>query len=101
MAMACSKIVAEALTITGSIGVISGKFSLASLYERVGYSKTTLSRGRCAGCTVVLCTLAEPDEVCMTRAGCNHCSCTPSISLQLLSPNTNVAQVFWSGPVEA
>ena len=49
MAMACSKIVAEALTITGSIGVISGKFSLASLYERVGYSKTTLSRGRCTG----------------------------------------------------
>lgn len=46
MAMACSKIVAEALTITGSIGVISGKFNLRSLYERVGYTKTTLSRGR-------------------------------------------------------
>lgn len=48
MAMACSKIVAEALTITGSIGVVSGKFNLRSLYERVGYSKTTLSRGRCS-----------------------------------------------------
>jgi protease IV len=81
MAMACSKIVAEALTITGSIGVISGKFSLASLYERVGYSKTTLSRGRCASCTVVPCALAEPDEVRTSQAGCNHCSCTPSICI--------------------
>ena len=47
MGMACSKIVAEALTITGSIGVISGKFSLKGLYEKAGYGKTTLSRGRC------------------------------------------------------
>ncbi len=46
MAMACSKIVAEALTITGSIGVVSGKFNLKQLYDRVGYVKTTLSRGR-------------------------------------------------------
>ncbi len=46
MAMACSQVVAEALTITGSIGVISGKFNLQSLYDRVGYVKTTISRGK-------------------------------------------------------
>lgn len=48
MAMGASKIVSEALTLTGSIGVITGKFSLSELYEKVGYSKTVLSRGKYA-----------------------------------------------------
>jgi len=48
MAMGASKIVSEALTLTGSIGVITGKFSLSELYEKVGYSKTILSRGKYA-----------------------------------------------------
>ena len=37
MSMACKKIVAEALTLTGSIGVVTGKFNLEHLYEKVGY----------------------------------------------------------------
>jgi len=53
-------IVAAPLTVTGSIGVVAGKFNLAELYDRVGYSKTLLSRGkfaelaadnRCGSCT--------------------------------------------------
>lgn len=48
MSMACRKIVAEALTITGSIGVVTGKFSLAELYKKAGYNKETLSRGKYA-----------------------------------------------------
>lgn len=48
MAMGCSKIVAEQLTITGSIGVVNGKFNLAQLYDRAGYVKKTLSRGKWA-----------------------------------------------------
>jgi protease IV len=48
MSMACRKIVAEALTLTGSIGVVTGKFNLAQLYDKIGYGKTTLSRGRYA-----------------------------------------------------
>jgi protease-4 len=36
------------LTVTGSIGVVAGKFNLSELYERVGYSKTLLSRGKFA-----------------------------------------------------
>jgi hypothetical protein len=40
--------VAAPLTVTGSIGVVAGKFNLQELYERVGYSKTLLSRGRFA-----------------------------------------------------
>jgi len=48
MAMACSKIVAEKLTLTGSIGVITGKFNLQELFQRVGYTKEVLSKGRFA-----------------------------------------------------
>jgi len=36
MAMGCSAIVAKPLTITGSIGVVTGKFNLAELYQRAG-----------------------------------------------------------------
>ncbi len=43
-AMGCSKIVAERSTITGSIGVVTGKFNLAGLYEKLGYNKEVLSR---------------------------------------------------------
>ena len=48
MSMACKAIVAETLTLTGSIGVVTGKFNLASLYERIGFGKETLSKGRLA-----------------------------------------------------
>jgi protease-4 len=39
-------IVAEPGTVTGSIGVIAGKFSLRGLYDRLGIKKETLKRGR-------------------------------------------------------
>ncbi|KAL3678445.1 hypothetical protein R1sor_021401 [Riccia sorocarpa] len=48
MAMACDVIVAESLTLTGSIGVITAKFNLGELYQRVGYNKEIISRGRFA-----------------------------------------------------
>ncbi|KAK9846465.1 hypothetical protein WJX81_004557 [Elliptochloris bilobata] len=48
MAMAADVIVAQSLTITGSIGVVLGKFNLQELYRRVGYTKTPISRGRYA-----------------------------------------------------
>ncbi len=44
MSMACPTVVAEPLTITGSIGVVTAKFNLAELYERIGYTKTIISR---------------------------------------------------------
>ena len=46
LAMAASKIVAEQLTITGSIGVITGKFNLKQLYGKIGYAKELISKGR-------------------------------------------------------
>eukprot|EP00250_Pteridium_aquilinum_P028242 c36833_g1_i1 orf=173-2296(-) len=48
MAMAASTIVAEELTLTGSIGVVTGRFSLEKLYERIGYTKEVISRGKFA-----------------------------------------------------
>lgn len=69
MAMAADVIVAQSLTITGSIGVVLGKFNLQELYRRVGYTKTPISRGRCAkplGCAVLrkgLLFLTKPHAV--------------------------------------
>ncbi|BBN19507.1 protease IV [Marchantia polymorpha subsp. ruderalis] len=48
MAMACDVIIAESLTLTGSIGVITAKLNLGELYDRVGYNKEIISRGRFA-----------------------------------------------------
>lgn len=49
MAMGAQKIVAEFLTITGSIGVVTGKFNLQELYnDKIGYNKVILSRGKYA-----------------------------------------------------
>lgn len=48
MAMAAGTIVAENLTLTGSIGVVTGKFSLGKLYEKIGFNKEIISRGRYA-----------------------------------------------------
>lgn len=42
--MAAQKIVAEAGTITGSIGVVTGKLNLKELYRKTGYNKETISR---------------------------------------------------------
>lgn len=69
--MACQKIVAEALTITGSIGVVTGKFSLAELYDRVGYNKEVISRGRYAQLLAENKTFTE-DEATLFDAAAQH-----------------------------
>ncbi|KAL2462086.1 Serine protease SPPA [Abeliophyllum distichum] len=51
MAMAAQAIVAENLTLTGSIGVVTGKFNLEKLYEKIGFNKEIISRGRYAELT--------------------------------------------------
>jgi protease IV len=49
IAMAADAVVAQPGTLTGSIGVYSGKFNLAGLYEKVGLSVETVERGAYAG----------------------------------------------------
>ncbi|KAJ8430954.1 hypothetical protein Cgig2_003538 [Carnegiea gigantea] len=51
ISMAARTIVAENLTLTGSIGVVKGKFSLGKLYEKIGVSKEIISRGKYAELT--------------------------------------------------
>ena len=46
VAMGADAIVAQPGTITGSIGVFSGKFSLRGLYAKLGISQETVQRGR-------------------------------------------------------
>ena len=48
MAMTGDPIIAEAGTLTGSIGVIYGKPNIKGLYEKLGISTETLARGRYA-----------------------------------------------------
>ena len=45
IAMGADGIVAQPGTITGSIGVFSGKFSLRGLYDKIGITKEILTRG--------------------------------------------------------
>jgi len=56
VAMNADVIVAQPTTITGSIGVFSGKFSLKELYGRLGVTQETVRRGRHAA----LFSLYEP-----------------------------------------
>ncbi|KAL8134907.1 hypothetical protein AgCh_009787 [Apium graveolens] len=51
MAMAADIIVSENLTLTGSIGVVTGKLNLGKLYEKIGFNKEIISRGRFAELT--------------------------------------------------
>jgi protease-4 len=48
IAMGSDGIVAQPGTITGSIGVFSGKFILKGLYDKIGLTKEVLKRGRYA-----------------------------------------------------
>ncbi|MBN2205975.1 MAG: S49 family peptidase, partial [Candidatus Aminicenantes bacterium] len=45
ISMAASKIVAQPQTLTGSIGVLSGKFDLSGLYEKLGITNEKLTFG--------------------------------------------------------
>ncbi len=46
ISMGADAIVAQPGTITGSIGVFSGKFSLRGLYDKLGFSQETVQRGK-------------------------------------------------------
>ena len=46
ISMGCSKIFAEPGTLTGSIGVVTGKFALKGLLDKVGVTVDAISRGK-------------------------------------------------------
>lgn len=49
IAMGADHIFAEPSTITGSIGVVGGKMALQGLYDKIGISVETISRGKNSG----------------------------------------------------
>jgi len=49
MAAAADALLAEAATVTGSIGVVGGKVNLEGLYRRIGVAKDAIERGARAG----------------------------------------------------
>ena len=49
IAMGADKIIAEPGTVTGSIGVVGGKIVLGGLYDKIGVSTETISRGQNSG----------------------------------------------------
>ncbi len=48
IAAAADTIIAHPMTITGSIGVLSGKFNLKGLYDKIGLKKEQITRGKYA-----------------------------------------------------
>ncbi|KAK9105356.1 hypothetical protein Scep_022200 [Stephania cephalantha] len=72
MAMAAGCIVAEDLTLTGSIGVVTAKLNLGKLYERIGFNKENISRGRYAELLAADQRPFRPDEAELFRKSAEH-----------------------------
>ena len=49
ISMGADRIVAEPGTITGSIGVVGGKFNMSGLYDKIGITTDVISRGKNSG----------------------------------------------------
>jgi protease-4 len=62
IAMAADTIVAQPGTITGSIGVITGKFSLGGLYEKIGLDVEIIDRGKNASLFSATSTFSETER---------------------------------------
>ncbi|XP_057439776.1 serine protease SPPA, chloroplastic-like [Lotus japonicus] len=72
MAMGAQAIVAESLTLTGSIGVVTGKFNLEKLYEKIGFNKEIISRGRYAEVLAAEQRPFRPDEAALFAKSAQH-----------------------------
>ncbi|KAE9602237.1 hypothetical protein Lal_00050028 [Lupinus albus] len=72
MAMGTGTIVAESLTLTGSIGVVTGKFNLGKLYEKIGFKKEIISRGRYAELLAAEQRSFRPDEAELFAKSAQH-----------------------------
>ncbi|KAI9088467.1 hypothetical protein K1719_029916 [Acacia pycnantha] len=72
MAMGAGTIVAESLTLTGSIGVVTGKFNLGKLYEKIGFNKEIVSRGKYAEVLAAEQRPFRPDEAELFAKSAQH-----------------------------
>lgn len=67
IAMGADKIFAEPTTITGSIGVVGGKFDLSGLYSKLGVNTTILTRGKNTGILSNSSSLSESERKAFQR----------------------------------
>ncbi|KAK7265072.1 hypothetical protein RJT34_32688 [Clitoria ternatea] len=72
MAMGAGVIVAESLTLTGSIGVVTGKFNFGRLYEKIGFNKEIISKGRYAEVRAAEQRPFRPDEAELFSKSAQH-----------------------------
>jgi protease IV len=66
-AVAADSLLAEAATLTGSIGVVGGKLNLEGLYERLGIGRDAVERGRRAGMLADSRGFTEDERAAMRR----------------------------------
>jgi len=66
ISMAANKIYADPGTLTGSIGVVGGKFALEGAFEKVGVKTETLSRGAHANILSMTTTWSKSERETMT-----------------------------------
>lgn len=67
IAMGADRIFAEPGTLTGSIGVVGGKFALKGLYEKIGISTTVIRRGKNSGVMSTLEGFSDSERKAMTK----------------------------------
>lgn len=65
IAMGADRIFAEPGTVTGSIGVVSGKLALQGLYDKIGMNVDTISRGKNSGMFSTTNTFTESEREAM------------------------------------
>lgn len=67
IAMGAQKVFAEPGTLTGSIGVVGGKFALGGLYEKIGLTTDVISRGQNSGALSSLAKFSETERAAMQK----------------------------------
>jgi protease-4 len=67
IAMGADKIFAEPGTLTGSIGVVGGKFAVEKLYHKIGLTTTVLQRGKNSGVLSLTTPFSDSEKAAMQR----------------------------------
>ncbi|MHC4875856.1 MAG: signal peptide peptidase SppA [Planctomycetota bacterium] len=67
IAMGAQTVFAEPGTLTGSIGVVGGKFALGGLYEKIGITTSVISRGQNSGALSSLAKFSDSERAAMQK----------------------------------
>ncbi len=67
IAMGAETVFAEPGTLTGSIGVVGGKFALGGLFEKIGITTSVISRGQNSGALSSLAKFSDSERAAMQK----------------------------------